>query len=213
MWPPPRISALRSADFPWRKRMKRARPSSPRPARSSCRWYQSTAGQSATARPAWWPTPCAAISIVMQKQAEGREEGMACTPASWTCASPARTISWQGQSPPRGIFGRQDIQERLAEGQSRERIMEQTAMAADRSQNLQDTFLNHVRKNKTPLTIFLVNGVKLQGVVTWFDNFCVLLRRDGHSQLVYKHAISTIMPGHPIQLFEGAEELSAGEKA
>ena len=71
-------------------------------------------------------------------------------------------------------------------------------MAADRAQNLQDTFLNHVRKNKTPLTIFLVNGVKLQGVVTWFDNFCVLLRRDGHSQLVYKHAISTIMPGHPI---------------
>jgi host factor-I protein len=48
--------------------------------------------------------------------------------------------------------------------------------------------------------------VKLQGVVTWFDNFCVLLRRDGHSQLVYKHAISTIMPGHPVQLFEGAEE-------
>jgi host factor-I protein len=83
---------------------------------------------------------------------------------------------------------------------------ETTAMAADRSQNLQDTFLNYVRKNKTPLTIFLVNGVKLQGVVTWFDNFCVLLRRDGHSQLVYKHAISTIMPGHPIQLFEGAEE-------
>ena len=79
-------------------------------------------------------------------------------------------------------------------------------MAADRAQNLQDTFLNHVRKSKTPLTIFLVNGVKLQGVVTWFDNFCVLLRRDGHSQLVYKHAISTIMPGHPITMFEGAEE-------
>jgi host factor-I protein len=88
-----------------------------------------------------------------------------------------------------------------------------TTMAADRSQNLQDTFLNHVRKSKTPLTIFLVNGVKLQGVVTWFDNFCVLLRRDGHSQLVYKHAISTIMPGHPIQLFEGAEENPAGDKA
>ena len=65
---------------------------------------------------------------------------------------------------------------------------------------------------KTPLTIFLVNGVKLQGVVTWFDNFCVLLRRDGQSQLVYKHAISTIMPGQPVQLFEGAEEASAGEK-
>src|SRR5436305_92598 len=87
-----------------------------------------------------------------------------------------------------------------------------TAMAAERAQNLQDTFLNHVRKSKTPLTIFLVNGVKLQGVVTWFDNFCVLLRRDGHSQLVYKHAISTIMPGHPIQLFEGAEEAAAGDK-
>jgi host factor-I protein len=88
-----------------------------------------------------------------------------------------------------------------------------TAMAADRAQNLQDTFLNHVRKSKIPLTIFLINGVKLQGVVTWFDNFCVLLRRDGHSQLVYKHAISTIMPGHPIQLFEGGEEPPAAEKA
>ena len=87
-----------------------------------------------------------------------------------------------------------------------------TAMAAERAQNLQDTFLNHVRKAKIPLTIFLVNGVKLQGVVTWFDNFCVLLRRDGHSQLVYKHAISTIMPGHPIQLFEGGEEPLAGDK-
>ena len=86
-------------------------------------------------------------------------------------------------------------------------------MAAERSQNLQDTFLNHVRKAKIPLTIFLVNGVKLQGVVTWFDNFCVLLRRDGHSQLVYKHAISTIMPGHPVQLFEGGEEPPAAEKA
>jgi host factor-I protein len=72
----------------------------------------------------------------------------------------------------------------------------------DKMHNLQDTFLNHVRKNKTTLTIFLVNGVKLQGVVTWFDNFCVLLRRDGHSQLVYKHAISTIMPGQPVQLFD-----------
>jgi host factor-I protein len=72
----------------------------------------------------------------------------------------------------------------------------------DKKQNLQDTFLNAVRKAKTPLTIFLVNGVKLQGVVTWFDNFCVLLRRDGQVQLVYKHAISTIMPGAPVQLYE-----------
>lgn len=77
---------------------------------------------------------------------------------------------------------------------------------ADRAQNLQDTFLNHVRKGKTPLTIFLVNGVKLQGVVTWFDNFCVLLRRDGHSQLVYKHAISTVMPNQPVQLFDPGED-------
>src|SRR5262245_45443977 len=102
-------------------------------------------------------------------------------------------------------------------GQRRSRALDaskngRTAMAADRAQNLQDTFLNHVRKSKIPLTIFLVNGVKLQGVVTWFDNFCVLLRRDGHSQLVYKHAISTIMPGHPIQLFEGADEPPAGDK-
>ena len=66
----------------------------------------------------------------------------------------------------------------------------------------QDAFLNHVRKQKVPVTIFLVNGVKLQGVITWFDNFCLLLRRDAQSQLVYKHAISTIMPGAPIQLFD-----------
>lgn len=77
---------------------------------------------------------------------------------------------------------------------------------SDKKQNLQDTFLNSVRKAKTPLTIFLVNGVKLQGVVSWFDNFCVLLRRDGQSQLVYKHAISTIMPSQPVQLYEPGED-------
>jgi host factor-I protein len=77
-----------------------------------------------------------------------------------------------------------------------------TATAVEKKQNLQDTFLNSVRRSKTPLTIFLVNGVKLQGVVSWFDNFCVLLRRDGQSQLVYKHAISTIMPAQPVQLYE-----------
>ena len=73
---------------------------------------------------------------------------------------------------------------------------------AERTQNLQDLFLNTVRKQKIALTIFLINGVKLTGVVTSFDNFCVLLRRDGHSQLVYKHAISTIMPSQPVQMFE-----------
>jgi host factor-I protein len=82
-------------------------------------------------------------------------------------------------------------------------------MSNDKKQNLQDTFLNSVRKAKTPLTIFLVNGVKLQGVVSWFDNFCVLLRRDGQSQLVYKHAISTIMPAHPVQLYEPDEDVEA----
>lgn len=84
----------------------------------------------------------------------------------------------------------------------------------DKRQNLQDTFLNAVRKARTPLTIYLMNGVKLQGVITWFDNFCVLLRRDGQIQLVYKHAISTIMPGQPVMMFEdekGAEENDAGE--
>jgi host factor-I protein len=76
----------------------------------------------------------------------------------------------------------------------------------DKHQNLQDTFLNACRKSKTQLTVFLVNGVKLQGVITWFDNFCVLLRRDGSSQLVYKHAISTVMPATPVQLFDGESE-------
>ena len=79
-------------------------------------------------------------------------------------------------------------------------------MAAEKWQNVQDVFLNHIRKTKTPVTVFLINGVKLQGIITWFDNFSVLLRRDQHSQLVYKHAISTVMPAGPIQLFEGAKE-------
>lgn len=82
---------------------------------------------------------------------------------------------------------------------------ERIGAMAERSQNLQDLFLNTVRKQKISLTIFLINGVKLTGVVTSFDNFCVLLRRDGHSQLVYKHAISTIMPGQPMQMFETEE--------
>ena len=76
----------------------------------------------------------------------------------------------------------------------------------EQKQNLQDTFLNYLRKNKTPTTVFLINGVKLQGIVTSFDNFSVLLRRDGHTQLVYKHAISTVMPGGPVALFESAGE-------
>jgi host factor-I protein len=71
---------------------------------------------------------------------------------------------------------------------------------ADKVNNLQDMFLNTLRKTKTPVTMFLVKGVKLQGIITWFDNFSVLLRRDGQSQLIYKHAISTVMPAHPLDL-------------
>jgi host factor-I protein len=71
---------------------------------------------------------------------------------------------------------------------------------ADKQTSLQDLFLNALRKSKTPVTMFLVKGVKLQGIVTWFDNFSVLLRRDGQSQLIYKHAISTIMPSGPVDV-------------
>lgn len=79
---------------------------------------------------------------------------------------------------------------------------------AGKGQNLQDQFLNLLRKHKTPVTMFLVKGVKLQGIVTWFDNFSILLRRDGQSQLVYKHAVSTIMPSQPIDVrqFSGGGE-------
>ena len=73
---------------------------------------------------------------------------------------------------------------------------------ADKVNNLQDMFLNGLRRSKTPVTMFLVKGVKLQGIITWFDNFSVLLRRDGQAQLIYKHAISTIMPSHPLDTSE-----------
>ncbi len=79
-------------------------------------------------------------------------------------------------------------------------------MTSNSSKNLQDTFLNNVRKNKISVTVFLVNGVKLQGIVTWFDSFCILLRRASHAQLVYKHAVSTIMPVQPVALYDGEEE-------
>lgn len=75
-----------------------------------------------------------------------------------------------------------------------------TTNMADKQTSLQDLFLNALRKSKTPVTMFLVKGVKLQGIVTWFDNFSVLLRRDGQSQLIYKHAISTIMPSGSVDV-------------
>ena len=68
----------------------------------------------------------------------------------------------------------------------------------DKVHNLQDIFLNQVRKEHISVTIFLVNGVKLQGIITWFDNYSILLKRDGHVQLIYKHAVSTIMPASPV---------------
>ena len=78
----------------------------------------------------------------------------------------------------------------------------------EKIQNVQDVFLNKIRKEKMTVTVFLLNGVKLQGVVTWFDNFSMLLRRESNVQLVYKHAISTIMPGGPLSLYD---EEKAGE--
>ncbi len=85
-------------------------------------------------------------------------------------------------------------------------------VGAAKGQNLQDQFLNLLRKNKTPVTMFLVKGVKLQGIVTWFDNFSILLRRDGQSQLVYKHAISTIMPSVPVDARQFANGAEGGKK-
>ena len=73
-------------------------------------------------------------------------------------------------------------------------------MTTDKSQNLQEKFLNKIRKDRVPVTVFLLNGVKLQGVVVWFDNFSMLMRREDHSQLIYKHAISTIMPSQAFSL-------------
>jgi host factor-I protein len=83
---------------------------------------------------------------------------------------------------------------------------------ADKLNNLQDIFLNSLRKTKTPVTMFLVKGVKLQGIITWFDNFSVLLRRDGQSQLVYKHAISTVMPAQPMDMTEVRKSLESTER-
>ena len=79
-------------------------------------------------------------------------------------------------------------------------------MSAEKNQNVQDVFLNHVRKNKTPVTVFLVNGVKLQGYVTRFDSYSVQLTREGQSQVVYKRAISTLSPGVPISLHDQTSE-------
>ena len=78
-------------------------------------------------------------------------------------------------------------------------------ISTEKTQNLQEVFLNSVRKDHIAVTVFLVNGVKLQGIITWFDNFSLLLKRDQHIQLVYKHAISTIMPSIPVSLDDSSD--------
>lgn len=78
-------------------------------------------------------------------------------------------------------------------------------MANDKSQNVQDVFLNTVRKKKMPVTVFLTSGVKLQGNVSGFDNFSLVLRRGPQVQLVYKHAIATVVPSGNISLYEGED--------
>ncbi len=80
---------------------------------------------------------------------------------------------------------------------------------SEKFQSVQDVFLNKIRKEKMSVTVFLINGVKLQGVVTWFDNFSMLLKRESHVQLVYKHAISTIMPGGPLSLYDDEDDAPA----
>lgn len=82
---------------------------------------------------------------------------------------------------------------------------------AEKALSLQDHFLNSLRRSKAPVTIFLVKGVKLQGVITWFDSFSLLLRRDGGSQLVYKHSISTIVPGEMPADFVATQKNGQGE--
>ncbi len=67
--------------------------------------------------------------------------------------------------------------------------------------NLQDTFLNLVRKDKTPVTIYLINGFQIKGLVKGFDNFTVIVELDNKQQLVYKHAISTVAPMRPLSMF------------
>lgn len=80
---------------------------------------------------------------------------------------------------------------------------------AGKSISLQDRFLNGARKSKASVTVYLLKGVKLQGIITWFDAFSLLLRRDRHTQLVYKHSISTIVPAKRVDL----EEITPADSA
>jgi host factor-I protein len=75
-------------------------------------------------------------------------------------------------------------------------------MTRDNIHRLQDTFLEHLQKKQTPVTVFLANGVKLQGVVVGFDAFCIMLEREGQQQIVYKHSITTTSPAQEMDLQE-----------
>jgi len=77
--------------------------------------------------------------------------------------------------------------------------------------NLQDAFLNQLRKENIPVTIFLVNGFQLKGLVRGFDNFTVILESDGKQMMVYKHAISTISPSRPVNTSPPVTEQKGGQ--
>jgi host factor-I protein len=78
--------------------------------------------------------------------------------------------------------------------------------------NLQDVFLNQMRKEKIPGTMYLVNGARISGTIKGFDNFVILMKQE-NQQLVYKHAISTIIPEKPIDLLESTEPRKEAEQA
>jgi len=75
----------------------------------------------------------------------------------------------------------------------------------NKSINLQDVFLNHVRKERSAVTVFLTNGFQIKGFVKGFDNFTVVLESDGKQQLIYKHALSTIIPARAVNILNSAE--------
>jgi host factor-I protein len=127
------------------------------------------------------------------------------TPAEAPAAKPARLPRKKlsptfSPPPPQPVEAEPEAKERPTRGPRPAKKTGDKKPVSEKPNNLQDMFLNALRKSKTPVTMFLVKGVKLQGIITWFDNFSVLLRRDGQSQLIYKHAISTVMPAHPIDL-------------
>jgi host factor-I protein len=84
-------------------------------------------------------------------------------------------------------------------------------MPPDRPQALQDTFLDHLRKHEVPVTVYLASGIRLQGYVREFDSYSLLLVRDRQAQLIYKHAVSTIMPGEPVRMPQTSDDQGASQ--